>query len=135
MEAGKMELRPVGRVHSSLKRREDCPSQGCENAPGAEIEIFDEFLDCLDDLEAGREILILTWLHLSDRDRLKVHPRGNPDVPLKGVFATRSPSRPNPIGLHRVLLTEKKGGRLSVEPLEALDGTPVIDIKPVVNER
>ena len=77
----------------------------------------------------------LTWLHLSDRDRMKVHPRGNPDVPLKGVFATRSPNRPNPVGLHRVTLTDMEGCRLRVEPLEALDGTPVIDIKPVINER
>lgn len=135
MEVFNMELRPVGRVHSPLKRRKDCPSQGNENAPPAEIEIFEEFLECLDGLEAGREILILTWLHLSERNRMKVHPRGNPDVPLRGVFATRSPSRPNPVGLHRVTLTDIEGCRLRVEPLEALDGTPVIDIKPVINER
>lgn len=134
MEDINMELRPVGRVISPLKRREDCPSQGNENAPPAEIEIFDEFADCLDGLEAGRDILILTWLHLSSRDRLKVHPRGNPEAPLKGVFATRSPNRPNPIGLHRAVLKEKEGRRLRVEPLEALDGTPVIDIKPAINE-
>ncbi|NLA90294.1 MAG: tRNA (N6-threonylcarbamoyladenosine(37)-N6)-methyltransferase TrmO [Synergistaceae bacterium] len=135
MKTENMDLRPVGRVHSPLKRREDCPSQGCEDAPGAEIEIFDDYLDCLDGLEAGREILILTWLHLSNRDLRKVHPRGNREAPLRGIFATRSPARPNPIGLHRVRLVEKKGGRLKVEPLEALDGTPVIDIKPVLGER
>lgn len=135
MEYGDLTLRVVGRVHSPLKRREDCPSQGSEDGPEAEIEIFPAFLDCLDGLDGGRDLLVFTWLHLSERDVVKVHPRGNREVPLKGVFATRSPARPNPIGLHRVRLIEKKGGRLRVAPLEALDGTPILDIKPVINER
>ena len=135
VDYGGMRVEPIGRVHSPLKRQEDCPRQGFEDAPGAEIEIFPAFLEGLDGLEAGRELLVLTWLHLADRSVLQVHPRRNPEAPLKGVFATRSPARPNPIGLHRVTLLEREGGRLRVAPLEALDGTPVADIKPVIDER
>ena len=135
LEFGDMRVQAIGTVHSSLKRTEDCPRQGFEDAPEAEIEIFPAFLEGLDGLEAGRELLVLTWLHLADRSVLKVHPRGNPGAPLKGVFATRSPARPNPIGLHRVTLLGREGGRLRVAPLEALHGTPVADIKPVIGER
>ena len=135
MEYGDIRLQPIGKVHSSLKNRADCPSQGAEGAPEAEIEIFPDFFDGLDGLEEGKDLLILTWLHLADRSVLQVHPRRNPGAPLKGVFATRSPARPNPIGLHRVTLLEREGGRLRVAPLEALDGTPVADIKPVIDER
>jgi len=135
VDYGDMRVQAVGTVHSPLKRTEDCPRQGFEDAPEAEIEIFPAFLEGLDGLEAGRELLVLTWLHLADRAVLKVQPRGNPGAPLKGVFATRSPARPNPIGLHRVTLLGREGGRLRVAPLEALDGTPVADIKPVIGER
>jgi tRNA-Thr(GGU) m(6)t(6)A37 methyltransferase TsaA len=128
-------LRSVGTVHSSLRSREDCPKQGPEGAPDAWLEIHTGFTDALDGIAAGSEILILTWLHEGRRDLLRVHPRGNPSEPLRGVFATRSPDRPNPIGLHRAEVLEiQKPGRIRVGPLEALDGTPIIDLKPVIPE-
>lgn len=126
-------LRPVGVVRSRLESREDCPKQGWEGAPDAWLEIDSAFADALDGLTVGSDILILTWLHESRRDLLKVHPRGNPNEPLRGVFSTRSPDRPNPIGLHRIeVLNIEKPGRVRVRPLEALDGTPILDIKPVL---
>ena len=128
-------LQPVGIVHSSLRSREGCPKQGWEGAPEAWLEIYAAFGDGLDGITAGSEILILTWLHEGRRDLLRVHPRGNPNEPLRGVFATRSPDRPNPIGLHRAEVLEvQKPGCIKVRPLEALDGTPIIDIKPVMPE-
>jgi len=128
-------LRPVGIVRSSLRSREGCPKQGWEGAPDAWLEIFPAFTDALDGIAVGSDILILTWLHKGRRDLLRVHPRGNPDEPLRGVFATRSPDRPNPIGLHRVEVLEfQESDRIRVEPLEALDGTAIIDIKPVLHE-
>jgi len=128
-------LRPVGIVHSSLRSCEGCPKQGWEGAPDARLEIYTAFEDALDGIAVGSDILILTWLHKGRRDLLKVHPRGNPDEPLRGVFATRSPDRPNPIGLHRAEVLEiQKPGWIRVRPLEALDGTPIIDIKPVIPE-
>ena len=112
---------------------EGCPKQGAEGAPEAWLEIDPAFSEALEGLAAGQEIIVLTWLDRGRRDLLRVHPRGNPEAPLKGVFATRSPHRPNPIGLHRVKIVEIQGlGRMRVRPLEALDGTPVIDIKPVL---
>ncbi len=128
-------LRPVGIVHSSLRSCESCPKQGWEGAPDARLEIYTAFEDALDGIAVGSDILILTWLHKGRRDLLKVHPRGNPDEPLRGVFATRSPDRPNPIGLHRAEVLEiQKPGWIRVRPFEALDGTPIIDIKPVIPE-
>jgi tRNA-Thr(GGU) m(6)t(6)A37 methyltransferase TsaA len=128
-------LRPVGMVHSSLRSREGCPKQGTEGAPEAWIEIHSAFTDALDGITVGSEVLILTWLHEGRRDLLRVHPRGNPNEPLRGVFATRSPDRPNPIGLHRAEVLEiQKPCRIRVRPLEALDGTPLIDMKPVMPE-
>ena len=94
-------LSPVGTVHSSLKSCEGCPKQGWEGAPDAWLEILPAFAEALDGIAVGNDILILTWLHKGRRDLLKVHPRGNPNEPLRGVFATRSSNRPNPIGLHR----------------------------------
>lgn len=127
------QLRPVGFVRSRLTVLEGCPKQGSEGAPEAWIEIDSAFSEALEGLAAGQEVLLLTWLHKGMRDLLKVHPRGNPESPLKGVFATRSPHRPNPIGLHRVEILEiKSPGHIRVRPLEALDGTPVIDIKPAL---
>jgi tRNA-Thr(GGU) m(6)t(6)A37 methyltransferase TsaA len=131
------QLRPIGFVRSPLTDLEDCPKQGSEGAPEAWIEIDPAFWEALEGLEAGQEIIVLTWLHKGRRDLLRVHPRGNPAALLKGVFSTRAPHRPNPIGLHRVEIVEiQKAGRIKVRPLEALDGTPVIDIKPAkMNER
>ncbi len=127
-------LRPIGIVRSAIKSRQESPHQGKEGAPAAWLEINPVFVEGLDGLTAGSEIILLTWLHQAQRDVLKVHPRGEPDAPLRGVFTTRSPDRPNPIGLHRVDILEiEKPGRLRVHPLEALDGTPVIDIKPVLS--
>jgi L-fuculose-phosphate aldolase len=129
------ELYPIGWVRSSLKRRADAPKQGYEGAPDARIEVESRFLPALDRLEPGQDLLILTWLHESRRDTLAVHPRGDLSKPLHGVFATRSPDRPNPIGLHRGrLLAVENGGVLHVAPLEAIDGTPVVDIKPALEE-
>jgi tRNA-Thr(GGU) m(6)t(6)A37 methyltransferase TsaA len=128
-------LRPVGIVRSSLRSREGCPKQGGEGAPDAWLEIDPAFTEALDGIAVGSDMLILTWLHEGRRDLLRVHPRGNSDEPLRGVFATRSPDRPNPIGLHRVEVLEiQESDRIRVGPLEALDGTPVIDIKPVLPE-
>ena len=129
------ELYPIGWVRSTLKRRADAPKQGYEGAPDARIEVESRFLPALDRLDVGQDLLILTWLHESRRDTLAVHPRRDLSKPLHGVFATRSPDRPNPIGLHRVrLLAIEQGGVLHVAPLEAIDGTPVVDIKPALEE-
>jgi tRNA-Thr(GGU) m(6)t(6)A37 methyltransferase TsaA len=129
-------LRPIGFVESDLKSKDDCPKQGFEGAPEAWLAIDPIFADALDGLAAGDEILVLTWLHQGRRDALKVRPRGEAGVPLRGVFSTRSPDRPNPIGLHRVVIQEiQTGGRLRVYPLEALDGTPILDIKPVLSHQ
>jgi len=128
-------LHPVGVVRSSLRSREGCPKQGWEGAPDAWLEIDAGFTGALAGITVGSEILILTWLHQGRRDLLKVHPRGDPDKPLRGVFATRSADRPNPIGLHRAEVLEiQKPGRIRVRPMEVLDGTPIIDIKPVIPE-
>jgi len=128
-------LRAVGIVRSSLNSLEVCPKQGSEGAPDAWLEIYPAFTDALDGIAVGSQILILTWLHKGRRDLLRVHPRGNPNEALRGVFATRSPDRPNPIGLHRAEVLEiQEPDRIRVQPLEALDGTPVIDIKPVLPE-
>ncbi len=126
-------VQPVGFVRSPLTSLEGCPKQGAEGAPEAWLEIDPAFSEALEGLFAGQEIIVLTWLDKGRRDLLRVHPRGNPEAPLKGVFATRSPHRPNPIGLHRVEILEiQRRGRIRVRPLEALDGTPVIDIKPAL---
>jgi tRNA-Thr(GGU) m(6)t(6)A37 methyltransferase TsaA len=126
-------IRVIGLVRSSLKDRSQCPHQEHEGAPQAWIEIEPQYSEGLDGLEVGDEILVLSWMHLGDRTRLRVHPRGNPDNPLTGVFATRSPSRPNPIGLHKTrILAIEAPCRILVESLELLDQTPVVDIKPVL---
>jgi tRNA-Thr(GGU) m(6)t(6)A37 methyltransferase TsaA len=133
MEDTDYQVRPIGFVRSSLTSLEGCPKQGSEGAPEAWIEVDPAFSEALEGLAAGQEIIVLTWLHKGRRDLLRVHPRGNPEAPLKGVFATRSPHRPNPVGLHRVEILEiQRPGRIRVRPLEALDGTPVIDIKPAL---
>ena len=129
-----MEARPIGIVRSALKTRDEAPRQGREGAPDAWLEIGAAFREGLEGILPGSEVLLLTWFHLASREPLKVHPRRNANLPLCGVFATRSPDRPNPIGLHRVTVLEVDPGRgLHVAPLEALDGTPLLDIKPVLS--
>ena len=125
-------LRPIGRIRSTLLARKNAPRQGNEGAPDAWLDVEPEFARALSGIAVGDEILVLTWLHQGERDVLEVHPRRDPKNPLLGVFATRSPDRPNPLGLHRVTLKEIDGPRLLVGPLEAIDGTPIVDIKPVL---
>ena len=125
-------VRPLGFVRSSLRDPKDAPRMGSEGAPDAWLELDPELLPATRGLEPGAEVIVMTWLHLARRDVLQVHPRGDLERPLKGVFATRSPSRPNPLGLHRVTVREIAGTRLRVGPIEAVDGTPVMDIKPVL---
>jgi tRNA-Thr(GGU) m(6)t(6)A37 methyltransferase TsaA len=126
-------IEPIGYVRSSLARLEDAPMQGDEGAPDAWLDISLQVISGLMGIEPGDELFILTWLHAAERDVLQVHPRGDPNRPLTGVFATRSPDRPNPIGLHRVSVLEVAKDRIKVSHLEAIDGTPVIDIKPVLS--
>lgn len=127
------DLHPIGIVRSVLKDRGSAPRHGREGAPDAWLEIEPAYAPALDGLAAGRDIVVLTWLHRGRRDVLRVVPRHDPANPERGVFATRSPDRPNPIGLHRVRLLEIAGTRLRVAPLEAIDGTPVLDIKNVLD--
>lgn len=126
-------LQPIGFVRSPLTDRETAPRQGFVGAPDAWLEIDEAYSAGLRAVTPGQDIVVLTWLHLALRDVLEVHRRRHQDDGLYGVFATRSPDRPNPIGLHRVTLREMSGTRLRVGPLEALDGTPVLDIKPVLD--
>lgn len=125
-------LSPLGFLHSSLKNREEAPKQGRQGAPDAWFEVDEAVSSGLAGLAVDDEIFLLTWLHQADRNVLKVHPQSDEHNPLTGVFATRSPDRPNPIGLHRVTILAIDGRRLQVGPLEAIDGTPVVDIKPVL---
>jgi tRNA-Thr(GGU) m(6)t(6)A37 methyltransferase TsaA len=106
--------------------------QGYEGAPDAWIEVNPALAEAIEGIKVGHEIIVITWFHQSDRDMLKVHPRSNVNNPLVGVFATRSPDRPNPIGLHPVTVLEISGNHLKVGPIEAIDGTPVVDLKPVL---
>ena len=132
MELSRFEVQPIGIVHSALTRLEDAPMQGDEGAPEAWLELTPLAWPGLAGIQPGDELLVLTWFHLAQRDVLEVHPRGDLNRPLTGVFATRSPDRPNPIGLHRVSVLEVHEQRLRVAPLEAIDGTPIVDIKPVL---
>jgi len=127
-------LTPIGFIHSALKSRHDAPRQGSEGAPEAWLEVTPDLVSALEGVLAGQDIILITWLHQAHRDVLQVHPRSNRKLPLAGVFATRSPDRPNPLGLHRVTVVEISGNRLRVKPLEAIDGTPVVDIKPVLSK-
>ena len=126
-------FRPIGVVRSEIKNRADAPKQGAEGAPDAWLDMMPEVAAGLEGIEAGSEVVVITWLDRGKRDVLRVRPRGNPANPITGVFATRSPDRPNPIGLHRVTVREVAGLRLRVGPIEALDGTPVVDLKPVLS--
>jgi tRNA-Thr(GGU) m(6)t(6)A37 methyltransferase TsaA len=126
------ELKPVGWVRSPLTERAAVPKQGDEGAPEATIVFEPGVLDALDGIRAGDEVIVLTWLDRSDREVLKVHPRSDPANPIQGVFNTRSPDRPNPIGLHPVEVVSLDGATMRVRNFEALDGTPVLDVKPVL---
>ena len=127
-----MELRAIGRVESALVDPERAPKQGDEGAPEAWIAFAPEVAEALEGTVAGDAVLVLTWFDRADRDVLRVHPRSDLSRPATGVFATRSPDRPNPIGLHEVQILEVDGARLRVDALEALDGTPVLDVKPLL---
>lgn len=127
-----MVLRPIGRVESSLVDRDAAPRQGDEGAPDAWLVFEPDVADGIRDLEPGARMLVLTWLDRADRTALVVHPRGDLSRPPTGVFSTRSPDRPNPVGLHLVTVVELDGLRVLVRDLEALDGTPIVDLKPVL---
>ena len=122
----------VGRVESTLKERADAPRQADETTPEAWLVFDDDVAEGLDGLVLDDELFLLTWLHLADERALRVHPRGDRTRPARGVFSTRSPRRPNPIGLHRVTVRAIDGRRVLVHPLEAVDGTPILDVKPVM---
>jgi tRNA-Thr(GGU) m(6)t(6)A37 methyltransferase TsaA len=126
-------IEPIGFVRSELTRLEAAPMQGDEGAPSAWLEITPRAAPGVMGIQVGDELFVLTWLHLAERDVLQVHPRGDSNRPLTGVFATRSPDRPNPVGLHLVLVLEIAQQKLWVSPLEAIDGTPIVDIKPILS--
>src|ERR1051326_2092660 len=130
--SGLFELQPVGIIRSTLKNRSEAPRQASEGAPDAWVEIYDFALEALDGVNAGDVLIVLTSLHQAHREVIKVHPRSDPQRRLTGVLATRSPDRPNPIGLHRVTVRQIEKNRLLVGPIEAIDGTPVADIKPAL---
>ena len=127
-----MDLVSIGTIHSPLKHRDDAPKQGDEGAPEAWLEIEPAMTDGLEGIVEGDELLVLTWFHRAERDVLLVNPRNDPARGIQGVFSTRSPDRPNPIGLHRVTVLEIDGARLRVSDLEAIDGTPIVDVKPLL---
>jgi tRNA-Thr(GGU) m(6)t(6)A37 methyltransferase TsaA len=126
------ELHPVGHVESSLTDPTQAPKQGVEGGPDAWLVFEDEYEPAVLDLTVGQRVHVITWLHLADRSVLRVHPRDDETQPMRGVFDTRSQDRPNPLGLHTVTILEVGGNRVLVSDLEAVDGTPLIDVKPVL---
>jgi tRNA-Thr(GGU) m(6)t(6)A37 methyltransferase TsaA len=124
---------PIGCVESALADLNQAPMQGDEGAPDAWLVFVPEMAEGVRDLAPGDDLIVLTWLHRADRDVLVTRPRGDAAQPMTGVFSTRSPDRPNPIGLHRVRVLATDGLRILVGPLEAVDGTPVLDVKPVLD--
>jgi tRNA-Thr(GGU) m(6)t(6)A37 methyltransferase TsaA len=126
------EVRPIGSVESPLVDPETAPKQGDEGAPEAWLVFDPDVAQAIRDLAVGDEVFVLTWLHQARRDVLAVHPRDDPRTPETGVFSTRSQDRPNPIGLHRVRIAAINGARVLVQALEAVDGTPIVDVKPVL---
>jgi tRNA-Thr(GGU) m(6)t(6)A37 methyltransferase TsaA len=134
METLPDQLQVVGRIRSALRSQDEAPRQGSEGAPDAWLDVDPAFAPALRGVAAGDEVIVITWLHRGNREVLQVHPRGDPEIPIAGVFATRSPDRPNPLGLHRVTVREISGTRLRIGPIEAIDGTPVVDIKAVLED-
>ena len=129
----RFEIVPIGRVESPLTDPASAPKQGDEGAPDAWLVFEPSVVEALDGLRPGDEVIVLTWLDRASRDVLRVHPRGDVSRAPQGVFSTRSPHRPNPVGLHRVEIVSIEGGRILVRNLEALDGTPIVDLKPVLS--
>jgi len=135
MEDASYSVRPIGIVRSSLRSIRDAPNQAFEGAPEALLEIDPALAPALHRVTPGQDLILLTWLHRADRSVLQTHPRGDPNTPLTGVFATRSSDRPNPIGLHRVTIAAIESPTLlRVAALEAIDGTPILDLKAVMEE-
>jgi tRNA-Thr(GGU) m(6)t(6)A37 methyltransferase TsaA len=132
MDDTTFQVRPIGRVESTLTDLASAPKQAFEDAPEAWLVFDPAVLDGLDGLRPGDRIVVVTWLDRADRDVLRVHPRGDPANPVQGVFNTRAPMRPNPIGLHPTEIVAIDGPRVLVSALEAVDGTPVLDVKPVL---
>jgi tRNA-Thr(GGU) m(6)t(6)A37 methyltransferase TsaA len=129
----RFEVTPIGRVESPLTDLASAPKQGDEGAPDAWLAFEPTVLEALQGIRPGDEVIVVTWLDRARRDVLRVHPRGDPSRAEQGVFNTRSPHRPNPIGLHRVEVLSIDGGRVRVSNLEAVDGTPIVDVKPVLS--
>jgi tRNA-Thr(GGU) m(6)t(6)A37 methyltransferase TsaA len=127
------ELKAIGKVESPLTDAESAPRQADEGAPGAWLVFEPAVLEGLRSVRPGDEVVLITWLDRAHRDVLSVHPRGDASRAKEGVFSTRSPDRPNPIGLHEVIITAVDGARVHVKHLEALDGTPIIDVKPILS--
>ncbi|MEV6874348.1 tRNA (N6-threonylcarbamoyladenosine(37)-N6)-methyltransferase TrmO [Amycolatopsis sp. NPDC051128] len=134
MDGTSYHVRPVAQVESTLTDLATAPKQGDEGAPPARVVFDPEFHPAAADLRPGDRLVLLTWLHAADRKVQSVHPRGDRDRRREGVFSTRSPDRPNPIGLHTVTVTAVENGTLTVTGLEAIDGTPVLDVKPVLGQ-
>jgi tRNA-Thr(GGU) m(6)t(6)A37 methyltransferase TsaA len=132
MADASLQLTPIGIVESPLTDMDAAPKQGDEGAPEAWLVFQAAVIDGLEGIQAGDEVILLTWLDRARRDVLSVHPRGDVTTPMQGVFNTRSPDRPNPIGLHVVQIVAIDGPRVAVRNLEALDGTPILDVKPVL---
>jgi tRNA-Thr(GGU) m(6)t(6)A37 methyltransferase TsaA len=128
-----MDLTPIGWVESPLTDPASAPKQGDEGAPEAWLVFEPEILAALEGLRRGDEVIVLSWLDRAQRDVLRVHPRGDPSRAEQGVFSTRSEHRPNPIGLHRVEIVSIEDRRVRVRNLEAVDGTPIVDVKPVLS--
>ena len=133
MNEDSYKLEAIGWVESPLTDMASAPKQGDEGAPEASLVFEPAFLDGLEGISSGGEVIVLTWLHLARRDVLTVHPRGDQSRAEQGVFSTRSPHRPNPIGLHHVKIVSMDGERVRVRNLEALDGTPIVDLKPMLS--
>ena len=132
MTGVRFEVVPIGRVESPLTDPAAAPKQGHEGAPDAWLAFEPGVLAGLDGIRAGARVIVLTWLDRADRGVLRVHPRDDPANPERGVFATRSADRPNPIGLHEVEVLAVEDGRVHVSDMEAIDGTPIVDVKPVI---
>ena len=135
MSGTRERLYPIGIIRSILKKRREAPKQGREGAPDAWLEVRPSLAEGLDGIAVGDEIIVVTWLHRARRDVLSLHPRGDKGLPLTGVFATRSPDRPNPLGLHPVIVKKIIRNRLRIGPVEAIDRTPVVDIKPLLRSQ